>query len=59
MNLLRKKGVSHKDIRKEEKKKNVKEIEKVERSSAGLGKFSLKDQSALEQKKLRKNNLAP
>ena len=43
MNVLRKKGVDIKQIRKQEKKLNSKEIDKIESGSAGLGKFSLKN----------------
>ncbi len=43
MNLLRKKGVDHKEIRKQQQKKDKREIEKVQKSSAGLGKFNLKN----------------
>ncbi len=43
MNVLRRRGVDFKELRKQEKKKNMNELEKIEKGSAGLGKFSLKN----------------
>lgn len=43
MNILRKKGLDNKKIKKMEKLKQSKEVEKIKQGSSGLGKFDLKN----------------